>query len=32
MNAAHVHLVLNHAPIFGLPLAVVLLVYGLVRR
>lgn len=32
MNAAHVHLVINHAPLFGLVAGVVLLGWGVLRR
>ena len=32
MNAAHVHLVLNHAPLFGLIAGIALLAWGLIRR
>lgn len=32
MNAAHVHLVLNHAPLFGLIAGIMLLSWGLLRR
>jgi uncharacterized membrane protein len=31
MNAAHVHLVLNHIPVVGIPVAAAVLLYGLVR-
>jgi len=31
MNAAHVHLILNHAPLFGLFAGIVLLIWGLLR-
>jgi hypothetical protein len=32
MNAAHIHLVLNHAPLFGVLAGIVLLLWGLLRR
>lgn len=32
MNAAHVHLMLNHAPLFGVAGALLLLVWGIVRK
>ncbi|HKU66247.1 MAG TPA: hypothetical protein VJP85_00570 [Candidatus Baltobacteraceae bacterium] len=32
MNAAHLHLVLNHAPLFGSIAGIALLVWGLLRR
>lgn len=32
MNAAHLHLVLNHVPLFGLLAGIVLLIWGLLRR
>lgn len=32
MNAAHAHLVINHAPLFGLIAAVLLLAWGTIRR
>lgn len=32
MNGAHLHLVTNHIPVIGLPIAVVLLIFGLWRR
>lgn len=32
MNPAHVHLLLNHIPVIGIPLATFLLFYGIVRR
>lgn len=32
MNAAHLHLMTNHIPVIGIPLAVLVLIYGLVRK
>jgi len=32
MNAAHLHLVLNHTPLFGLIAGILLLIWGLLRR
>ncbi|SRR5581483_2991226 len=32
MNAAHVHLILNHIPVLGTPFALILLAYGFARR
>ncbi|HXI20948.1 MAG TPA: hypothetical protein VNH46_07685, partial [Gemmatimonadales bacterium] len=32
MNAAHLHLMLNHLPVLGAPFAALLLVWGLFRR
>ena len=32
MNPAHAHLVLNHIPVIGLPLAAFLLLYGILRK
>lgn len=32
MNAAHLHLVVNHAPLFGLIAALLLLAWGLLRK
>ncbi len=32
MNAAHLHIVLNHIPVIGVPFGAVLLIFGLVRR
>jgi hypothetical protein len=32
MNAAHLHLMLNHLPVFGAPFVTLLLCWGLVRR
>ena len=31
MNAAHLHLILNHIPVVGIPVAAAVLLYGLVR-
>ena len=31
MNLAHLHLALNHIPVIGIPLALVVLVYGILR-
>lgn len=32
MNLAHLHLITNHIPVIGLPIAVALLLYGMWRR
>lgn len=32
MNAAHLHLITNHIPVIGIPLAVLVLIWGLVRK
>lgn len=32
MNAAHLHLMTNHIPVIGIPLAVLVLIWGLVRK
>ena len=32
MSWAHIHLALNHVPVIGLPIVVLLLLWGLVRR
>jgi len=32
MNAAHLHVILNHIPVIGIPLGAGLLLYGLVRK
>jgi uncharacterized membrane protein len=32
MNAAHIHLLLNHIPVIGLPFAALLLIAGLAKR
>lgn len=32
MNAAHLHLVLNHIPVIGIPLAAILLLYGMGQK
>ena len=32
MNAAHVHLVLNHIPVIAIPFALLLLIFGLAMR
>ena len=32
MNAAHLHVILNHIPIVGVPIGLGLLVYGMIRR
>ena len=32
MSWAHIHLALNHVPVIGLPIVVLLLIWGLVRR
>jgi uncharacterized membrane protein len=32
MNAAHLHVILNHIPIVGVPIGLALLLYGLLRR
>ena len=31
MNAAHLHLILNHIPVVGIPVAAAVLLYGLIR-
>jgi hypothetical protein len=32
MNWAHVHLIINHIPVIGIPVAVLLLVYPLIKK
>lgn len=32
MNAAHLHLILNHLPVIGMVIALALLIYGLIRQ
>ena len=32
MNPAHLHLILNHIPVVGIPIGVAVLIYGLLRR
>ena len=32
MNAAHIHLLLNHIPVIGVPLVLLLLLYGILGR
>lgn len=32
MNLAHVHLILNHVPVIGVPIALIFLIYGLIKR
>lgn len=32
MNFAHIHLLLNHVPVIGLPIALAFLVFGLIKR
>jgi uncharacterized membrane protein len=32
MNAAHLHIILNHIPVVGVPIALGVLIYGLLRR
>lgn len=32
MNLAHLHLLLNHVPVIGIPLGLLLLAWGMVRR
>lgn len=32
MNLAHIHLLLNHSPIIGVPLVTALLIYGIMRH
>ena len=32
MNAAHLHLMVNHLPVVGTPVILALLLWGLVRR
>ncbi|HEV3408757.1 MAG TPA: hypothetical protein VG095_00555 [Chthoniobacterales bacterium] len=32
MNAAHLHVILNHIPVIGVPIGFALLIYGLLRK
>ena len=32
MNPAHLHIILNHVPVVGVPIGAALLIYGLLRR
>ena len=32
MNPAHLHIILNHIPVIGIPIGAALLIYGLIRR
>lgn len=32
MNAAHLHIILNHIPVIGIPMGAALLLYGVIRK